>query len=139
MTISNATLSTDIYSAVRTAIVNASITVSYNSTTISASVVPAYNDEDTSVPQIVVYDSEYDEAEYKFGSNHGKKLINVLVECYFTKGRGTSEMKDKVINAIKDTTFDGMELVAVATDTAFINPNEQKYHLVGINFTFDRE
>lgn len=139
MAISNTTLSTDVYGAIRTALVGANIKVTFKNTTIDTSVVPAYNNDKTNVPQIVIYDSEYAESSYKFGSNHGKKLISVLIECYYTDGRGASEMKDKVINAIKSTVFDGMELVAVTTDTAFINPNLQKYHLVGITCTFDRE
>ena len=71
MAISNDTLYTDMWTAVKDVIVAAAPTQTNSSTsaTTAASVRAAYNDQATTKPQIVVYPISMDEDRYKFGSD----------------------------------------------------------------------
>jgi hypothetical protein len=48
------------------------------------------------------------------------------------------QLADIVSEAVKTTAFDGMELIGVTTDYAFVNPNLAKYHSKTITFIFER-
>lgn len=139
MTINDNTLSNDVFTAIRTIIVAAAPKVTTSSGTKTASVLAAYNDKTNSVPQVIIYPVSYSEDNWKFSSSQGKKMINVLVECYYKTSLGVDQLQDIVTHAIKTTDISGMELVGVIVDTAFVNPNDQKYHMKGITFVFDRE
>ena len=141
MSISDDTISVDVFNDVRTAIVSASpiVTNSTTSKTKTATVLAAYNDKATTTPQIVINPAAIDESEWRFGSFQGKKIINVSVECYYSNTLGVDQLSDTVMKAIRETAFDGMELIAVTSDYAFTNPNEMKFHLKTITFTFERE
>ena len=135
MAISDSTLNSNVWTEVKNIIVAATPKVG----TKVASVKASYNDESTSKPIIILYPAETSEDQYKFGSPYGKRFINVTVECIYKNTTGIDELADTVETAIRTATIDGMELVAVSSDYAFVNPNESKFHLKSITFTFDRE
>ena len=137
--VSNQTLSVDIWNSVRTILVAAALQVTDGSTVSDATIAAAYNDKKTSKPQVIIYPIEKDEASFKFGSNEGKKFINMNILCYAKNTRQADELKDQVVYTIKRTDFDGMDIVAVTTDHAFNSSNDNKYELTSVNFTFDRE
>jgi len=135
MTISDSTLNSDVWTTIRTLLVAAAPTAEGTLASVKAS----YNDEDVAKPIIIVYPAETSENEYKFGSSYGKRFINVTVECYYKNTLGIDQLADTVEDTIRNATIAGMELVAVSSDYAFVNPNESKFHLKSITFTFDRE
>lgn len=141
MTISDSTLSTTFWTDTRAIIVAAApyVTNSTTSGTTAASINAAYNDKTASRPQIIINPINYSEDTYKFGSNQGKKLINLTVDCYASNSLGMDQLADQVIDAMKGTDIDDAEIVAISTDVAFVNPNEAKFHLKSITFTYDRE
>ena len=135
MTISNSTLRTDVFEAVRTTLVAAAITVN----SILATVNVDWNDKKPQRPQITIEPIGTDESEFKFGSNEGKKFINVPVTCHYGTTAGMDEMADAVSVAIKGTTFDNIELIAISTDFAFNLGNGQKFDSLTTTFSFDWE
>jgi len=142
MTINNATLSVDVFNALRTVLTTPATPFITNSTTNAttlSSVNAAYNDKTPTRPQIIINPITFDEAQYKFGSSIGKKIISVTVDCYASNTLGTDQLGDQVYNRITSTDFDGMSIVGVTSEQAFTNPNTTKYQLKSYTFTFDRE
>jgi len=141
MTISDDTLNVDVFNTIRTLLISASPKVT-NTTTLAtktATVLSSYNDESVSVPQIIINPIKIDESEWKFGSFQGKKIINVEIECYYEKSVGVEQLSDIVSKTIKEATITGLDLIAVTSDYAFISPNDNKFHLKTLTFTFVRE
>jgi len=141
MAIADSTLTVDVFGEVRTCLVAAApfITNETTSATTAASITGVYSDKASTRPLVVISSPEISEDSFKFGSTYGKRFINVLVDCYGQKARDASLLVDQVMTAVRAYAFDDIELIAVATDTAFVNQNEAKYHLKSITFTFDRE
>jgi hypothetical protein len=141
MSISDDSLRVDVFNTIRTIIVSVSpvVTNTTTSATTVASIRAAYNDKTTTTPQIVIEPAVIDEDSWKFSSFQGKKSINVTVECYYKNSLGVDQLTDQVTKAVKEASISGMELVAVSSDVAFVNPNMAKFHLTAITFTFDRE
>lgn len=142
MTINNSTFYTDLYSAVRTVLVAASLTVT-NSTTAStkvASVLASYNDTQSTSPQVIIEPIDKSEGpRYKFGSNEGRKVVNVTITAYHSTTLGVDQLKEQIEVAMKANEFNELMLTGISVDNAFINPNEAKYHSSSLTFTFDRE
>ena len=142
MTITDANIYTTVFTDVRAVIVAAApfVTNSSTSATTAAGIEGKYNDKKTSKPQIVIEPPKKDESSgWKFGSNEGKKFINVTVECYHKGLLGTQQLAEQVEASIKANNFGGMELVGIASDQAFTDPNRSKYQMKSTTFTFDRE
>ena len=66
-------------------------------------------------------------------------LHNVTIDCYYKNSRGTAELLGQVINTIKNTTYDGMDIVGLSTDTAFNLSQDNKWKMQSVTFVFDRE
>jgi hypothetical protein len=141
MTITSSSLNVDVWNSVKALIVASApyITNSSTSATTAASIVAAYNDKNQTKPQIVIYPISKDEKLNKFGENYGKQLINIQVECYAGNGLGTDQLCDQVEESLRTTQIPGISLVAVGSDISFINPNEAKFHVKSLTFTYDRE
>ena len=140
MTISNATISSDVWYSVKTAIYNASPTVTLTGTEVKqASVIPSYKSSRTTTPQIVVNPIEKSESEYKFGANRGRMFINITVDCYYSTTLGVDQLADQVEEAVSNYDFGNMELVAMSSDYAYTDPSAQDFHLKSITFSFDKE
>ena len=148
MAINDATLSSDVFTTVRSVIVNAVPKITYTdksaaSKTKTASVLAQYNDKTPSAPQIVILPSDVSEDSWRFGGTEGKKFINVMLECYYTTTLGVDQLADTIKAAIKtaceNQTISGMELVGISENYAFVNPGDMKFHLKTLTFTFDRE
>lgn len=144
MAISDSTLSVDVYNTIRTLLLTPTaphITNSTTSATTLAGVNIAYNDKAPTKPQIIINPATYTESEYRFGSGNvgkGRKMINVTIDCYASSTLGTDQLSDLILSRISDYSFEGMELVGVITDQAFMNPNTTKYQSKSITLTFDR-
>jgi len=141
MAISDATISSDVWTTIRTIIVAAApkITNSTTSSTKTAGVYASYNDKNFKMPGIVIDPAEISESDYKFGTNIGKRFINVTIGCYYKNTLGTDQLSDQVIHAMSQADLSGMELVGFSTDQAFVDQNQAKFQLKTITFTFDRE
>lgn len=141
MAVSDSTLSVDIWNEVKSILVATAPYVSNSSTsaTTAASINAAFNDRSGAKPQVVVYPITDSEDTWKFGSYEGRKMINVLVECYAQNSLGTDQLIDQVKSALKNNVIDGIELVGVTTDRAFNLANDSKWHMKSGSFTYDRE
>ena len=143
MAIADQTINSNVWTTVKTIILAAAPKVSEVingvSITKTASVSATYNDKDTKMPCIAINPASISESDYKFGQNTGKRFINVGVECYYPRTVGTDQLADQVIYAISQADISGMELVGFDSDQAFVDPNQAKFQLKTITFTFERE
>lgn len=141
MAIADSSINTDVWNSVRTVLVAAApyITNSTTSATTAASINAAYNDKSQTKPQIVIYPINKDESLNKFGATSGKSLINIQVECYASNGLGCDQLADQVETSLKTTEIAGIQLIAVGSDISFVNPDEAKFHIKSLTFTYDRE
>jgi hypothetical protein len=125
MSISDSSISTDVFTSIRSILVTAApkVTNTTTSKTKTASINPSYNEKDTTLPQIVINPAGIDEAGFRFSALEGKKFINVTVECYYTNTLGIDQLSDAVKTAVKTACFDGtltgMDLVGLVEDYAY--------------------
>lgn len=140
MTINDETLAKDIWDEIRSKLVgNVFITNSSTAETTQATIAAQYNDQKTSRPQVIIQNLADAEDGWKFGSKEGKKAIDVFIDCYAPSTLGTAQMKGQVCSILKEDDIEGIELIGVESNAAFINPNELKYHIYNITFTYNRE
>lgn len=137
----SSTLYTDVFSSIRSALTAQTIyiTNSTTSATTAASINASFNDKNQTKPQVVIYPISKDETINKFGQADGKQLINVRVECYAENTLGVDQISQQVEEVLRTANIAGIELVALGSDYAFVNPNEAKYHYKVLTFTYDRE
>ena len=142
MAINDSTFYTDLYDAVRTLLVASSLQVTNSTTaaTSTASILASYNDKKSSTPQVIIEPINKSEGpRYKFGSNEGKKVINVSITVYYKNTLGVDQLKQQIEVAMKGNEFDDLMLAGIDVDDAFINPNDAKYHSSTLTFSYDRE
>ncbi len=141
MAIADSSINVDVWNEVKALIVASApyITNSTTSATTAASIAAAFNDKNQTKPQVIIYPVTKTEDLDKFGSNYGKSLINIQVECYAGNGLGCDQLSDQVETSLRTTQIPGISLVAVGSDISFINPNEAKFHVKSLTFTYDRE
>jgi hypothetical protein len=139
--VSDSTLSTDVFTAIRNVLVASApyITNSTTSATSAATINAVYNDKEPQRPQITINPVTFDESEWKFGSIHGHKMINVNIDCYASNTLGVDQLFDQVSASLKGTVIDGMEMVAIASDYGFSSASDAKYHVKSMTLTYDRE
>ena len=136
MAINNDTLYSDIYTAVKTVLLAASLTASGKSASVDAS----YNDKKQVSPQVIIEPVDDSEGpRYKFGNNQGKQTINISISAYYKTTKGVDELKQQIKVAMKANEFDDLMLKSIGVDNAFMNPNQAKYHSSTLTFTYDRE
>lgn len=143
MTISDATISVDVFEVVRTALTANPITVTEADKTRKASILAQYNDKKPVFPQIVITPINISEDGYKFGSKYGKKFINVIIECYYPNTYGVDVLSDAireaVTTAVDNSSLVGMDLSGITETYSLFETNENKIHFKAITFTFIRE
>jgi len=144
MSISDATLRTDVWTTIRSILVGKiKVTNTTTSATKTASVLATYNDKRPSLPQVVMPPIELSKNEFKFGENQGKRFINITIYCYYEDSVGVDQMANivdsTIIDAIEDKTLNDIEMVALSEDSAFMDPNQSKYQLKTMVYTFLKE
>jgi hypothetical protein len=142
MAINDSTISQDVFDSIRSKVVAASpyVVGATTTTTIAASVLAAYNDKTPARPQIVINPALIDEDEWKFGGLQGKKVINVVVECYYANTLGIDQLWDQVRVALVANDIEGIDLISVTSDYGFAsNPADAKFHVKSGTFTYERE
>ncbi len=142
MSISDSTLRTDFFKAVRDILVDKSpyIENSDTGTTTNASIKSAFNDQEVNTPQIVIYPIDNDKSYNKFGGGI-KNAINVVVDCYAANGKWADQLMQQVDEALEENSNlgSGVDLIA-STSNYNMNPiNENKIHLISTTYTYDRE
>ena len=133
--VSDQTIDTDTWTAVRTILVDADIKVG----TTEASINAIYNDKKDRTPQIIIHPMEDDEVLDKFSSNQGRKVINVIIDCVFTNTLGADQLNQQVKHALKSNQISGMELIGVVSNINFDEANQAKYQMKSTTFTYLRE
>lgn len=133
--VSNSTIYTDVWTGVRSILVAASLSVNSQTPSINS----AFNDKQAAKPQVVINPIEKSENGFKFGSNEGKKLISVTVDCIADKQSYVESLHEQVEAALKDTELSGVELVGLTSDSAFNQPGQNKWFLKSTTFSYDRE
>lgn len=141
MAISNSTLSVDVFSEVRALIVaNAPfVTNSTTASTTAASINVAYNDKASTRPQVIINPMTKNEKKDKFGSNEGRKFINIVIECYYSNTLGIDQLADSVEYTLKHNDITGVEMVGVTSDYGFNTVAASKSQLKTLVFTYDRD
>ena len=141
MSVSDETLYTDLWSEVRTILVATApyITNSTTADTTAAVINAQYNDKETKRPQVCILPVDKDESEWKFGSAQGKKMLNIIVECWASNSLGVDQLSQQVEHSLKTTEIGGVSLIAVTSSNAVNIQPDSKYHLKSIAFTYDRE
>lgn len=140
MAISDQTLSADVWTEIKTVLVNASITVDGKSATIQATNADTTDNAGaTRKPFIIINPISLDETKDKFGSNQGKKFINVFIDCIYKNTLYVDELADQVTYALSESNIAGISLIGVQSDYAFTDPNMKKYHEKNLSFAFTRE
>ena len=141
MAVSDRYITSSLWDSVRDLLVAAApyVTISAVSTdTVTATITGSYNDKTMSRPTIVINPIPMDEGEWKFGSNEGRKFLNVTIDCYDKRTSGIDELYDQVQYALKNTEISGVQLIAVSSDVGFYSVNDNKYHVKTGTFTYDR-
>jgi hypothetical protein len=141
MSISDTTISTDVFTSIRNKLVAAApyITNSSTSATTTARIDAVFSDRSNSIPQIVIEPIISDEGEWKFGSSEGKKLINITITSYYKNSLGVDQLYDQISAALKANDINGISLVGITTDYSFGEVNDKKFHSKLATFTYDRE
>ena len=141
MAISDSTLHTDVWEEVRSKLVAAAIAITNSETsdTTTVTIAGSYNDKAPTRPQIIINPLDKSESSFKFGSTSGKQAINVIVDCYASTGLYVDQMSNQVETTLKDNDIDGLDLVAITTDTGFSSPGQAKFPLKSFVFSYDRE
>lgn len=129
-------LDTSVFDAIRTCLIDADIEINSKKVPIRAS----FNDKQSTKPQIILYPIDYSEAGWKYGSNQGRKTINVFLEYYGANTLEVDEIAEQCVTAIKEKDFEDIVLTSVNLNYMEpINPNEVKYRGKGNTFTFLKE
>lgn len=139
MAISDSSIAQNVFTDVRSALVAASITTSIGSTVSSANITGQYPDKVVSKPQIVILPIAMEEGDYKFSGTYGKRVINVVIECYSDKSLGVDQLADGVREVLVANGITGLSLVGFSEDYAFVMPGENKYHLKTLTASYMRE
>jgi hypothetical protein len=142
MSITDASLNTTIWNEIKDVLVDANIYItasSQSSDTVIATINASYNDKLAHKPQVCIYPIQFDESEWKFSSNEGKKLINVTTECWAGNTLNVDELAQQVAYAVKHNPIDGISLIGITSNYAFNTAADSKFHMKVVQFTFDRE
>ena len=140
MVISDQTLSADVWTEIKTVLVNASITVDSKSATIQATNADTTDSAGSArKPFVIITPINLDETKNKFGSGQGKKFINVFIDCIYKNTLYVDQLADQVTYALSENNITGISLIGVTSDYAFTDPNQKKYHEKNLTFTYTRE
>lgn len=141
MTITDQNLSVSVWNAVRAKIIASApyITNGTTDATTVAEVLAKYNDKKPTRPQITIAPIAKSESEFKFSGTSGKKFINIFVDAYAETSLGTDQLRDQIDYALSLNDIKGIDLVAISSDPGFVNPNQVKYHVMNMVFTYIRE
>lgn len=139
MAISDSTLAQNVWDDVRSLLVSASIITTVGASTSNVNITGSYPDKISAKPTIVILPVMLSEGDFKFGGSYGKRIINVVIECWTDKTVALDQMADAVREAMKGNSLDGLNLVEISEDYAFNSPGENKMHLKTITFSYMRE
>lgn len=141
MSISDEKIYTSLWSEVRTLLVAKApfITNSTTTSTTAAVIAAQYNDKEVKRPQVCILPVDKDESNWKFGSDQGKKMLNIIVECWAFNSLGIDQLGEQVEDALKVNEIPGVSLIAVTSSNALNTQPDSKYYLKTITFTYDRE
>ena len=127
---------TEIYTVLAAA--NLITTNSATGATTAVKIGGSFNDESIK-PQVVIHPVEKDEEAPKFGGNEGKKFINVIIDCYGTRGASVDQMNEQVEYALKYNQIIGIDMIGMISNGGFEPIAGNKYQLKSTTFTYDRE
>ena len=140
MTITDETLSSDVWTDIRAALVASSISVDSKTATIQATYADIQdNNGSARKPFIIIHPINLEETKDKFGSNQGKKFINVFIDCIYKNTLYMDELADKVTYSLSNANILGISLIGVTSDYAFTDPANKKYHEKNLTFSYVRE
>lgn len=139
MAITDSTIDTELFIAVRTILVSASLSTTSGTTVTAAQIAASYNDKELSRPQVIIYPISDNEVKDKFGSNYGKRFLNIDIDCYANNTLKVDQLSQQIKSALSENVIDGVDLIGITTDYAFQQPGNNKYHLKNLTFTYQRE
>lgn len=130
MTISDATIASDIFSSVKTKLVAGLSSASVNAT---------YNDKNGGSNQVLITPAFVNEDFDKFGGTEGKKAITVVLQLFHKNTLSLDALSDEVRVILKANDIDGMDLVSIDEDYAFNLSLEDKLHSKSFSVAYLRE
>lgn len=141
MVITDANITSSTWDSIRTKLVALAPAVINNATTTTtvASIKAVYNDEASSRPIIVINPIIMSEDSWKFQSNEGKKMLNVIIDCYYNQTYGVDQLYDTVRAGIVLDDIAGIGLVGISTDYSFDPVGAQKNFRKTLTAVYERE
>mgnify|MGYP007100043643 CR=1 FL=1 len=140
--VSDQTLSSDVWTSVKTLLVAANLATTSGTTptVVSSPVIAAtYNDKTVQRGLVVVSPASVSESEYKFGSTRGHKFINMTIECYGPSTLAVDQLQDQVVHTLSENEISGLQLVGYTSDYSYGGVGDNKFHVKAITFNYDRE
>ena len=141
MAISDNTLTSDIWTEIRTLIVSANpiVTNSTTGATTLAGVKAVFNDSGAARPQIIVRPVTPSTKNHKFGETVSAKNVTVLIECYADNTLGTDQLFDQVSYLLETNPIAGIEITDLDSDYAMNIAANSQYQMKSLSLTYDRE
>ena len=132
--INNSSLSEDVFDAVRSRLVSASLVSDSKPVDIRVE----YS-EQSSRPQIVMEPVGYSESNWVFNDSEGLKNIPVVLSCYSKNSLSNAKLGDSVMGVLKANDISGLNLVDVSVSVDFTNVSETKFKSRTISANYERE
>lgn len=131
MTINDSTLRNDVFKDIRDYIVT--------NKTSSASVNVEFNRKTPKKDQIVIRPIIPSEMLDKFGSDYGRRDINVIIFIYGSTAKSAAQLSDEVTTLLRSNNIQGIELVSIDDDYDSAVYNDNVYHGITLSCLFRRE
>lgn len=141
MTITDATLPTAFWTALRTRINTAAPYTTNPSTaaTSSASIKASYKDLETARPNIVIDPAAISNTPDSFGMTTGQKDINAVIRVFTEFSVGVDQLDEQIQNALIADDIDGVTLVTIeSSPDAPADPTNIKFYSKTISVAYQR-
>lgn len=141
MTITDATLPTAFWTALRTRINTAApyTTNPTTATTTAASIKASYKDLETARPTIVIDPSAITNTPDSFGTTTGQKSINAVIRVFTEFSVGVDQLDEQIQNALIADDIDGVDLESIESSPDVpADPTNIKYYSKTISVAYKR-
>ena len=134
MSINDNNLSVDVFDAVRSRLISASLVSDSSSVDIRVS-----HAESSGRPQIVIDPVNVSESSWTFNNSEGSKSIPVVLGIYTSNHKSNAVLGDVVSSLLKLNDISGLNLVLLSSSNDFTNVSDNKYKSRTITATYNRE
>ena len=129
MAISRTTLRANVYSTIRTILVNANLLSG------AVKVTGSYTAEDANLPEVCISNPTVSKSEFSFNRSNYNDEIVVMIDIYTKKAIQIDQIVDE-IDTLGLKNIDGLQFQNWEESIDFDNPNENKLHIKTITLTY---